>query len=740
MAITDVNQNGTLLEAVSASTEEDQILLKRIEQGEADAFWTLWERYRSIMLFPNCLRWMGGNYADAEDALNSASVRALEYLCSHEIKINDIKAWLNRLLYNHCMNMMRHQKCELKYLYSGISMNKVTAAKSDAMQMSVEDAAILNERNIYIRRSIDALPLRLRTPVILYYYGGVPSRDIAVCLKVSPANLRKRLEQARCLMRAELAKYLRGETGPVWQEAQVDISSRSLLTAAQEECARVRHGVEEITSRVVAIRTVRVSYPDGPERHLPLALDVKPMRQQQKVKGLRAYVQRHPTGWRKRLQLADLLYTMGEWEDAIFEYRQVLNRQPNHLLAKIRLGQMLHALDRAEEAVPVYQSALREPVADGAKHYVKGSIELLNRSFDRAAQSFAAATRVMPQNPEYGNALGLTHLQANQPIEAMQAFENVLKHHPNDLVALTHSYGPLMTVGREAEAHERMKRTLKIDDKHILALTRLADSYSGMRWGQRDRLDHTKTLLQRAQQIAPENPDVQASQAYFHMAQGEWDIGLAVMREFTRQYPRCPEGWYHYARWCFHTSQTDNAVVAILQAYALAPYDVTINKSACLMLCTDGRGDNARRLLDEMLERFPNDWSVWASAGRILAQFFLESRQACSTSARASTLQPHLSRAWFKYGSVLALSGNLQEAAEAFEHGWRILPTDVSNTILAPAALQLGELYHSLGARAKSKEWWSTAARCAHALSRIAPATGFYWQGKALSRMVEKVS
>ena len=67
-------------------------------------------------------------------------------------------------------------------------------------------------------------------------------------------------------------------------------------------------------------------------------LDQKLNRQQQKLKTLTKYVQTYPSDWKKRFELAKLLYRMGQWSQAIDELSRVVERQPQALEAQLLLG------------------------------------------------------------------------------------------------------------------------------------------------------------------------------------------------------------------------------------------------------------------------------------------------------------------------------------------------------------------------------------------------------------------
>ena len=57
------------------------------------AFWQRWEQYRDY-LYRCCIKWMGGNPTDAEDALSRAMLKAWEKVQNYAGEIANFKAWL----------------------------------------------------------------------------------------------------------------------------------------------------------------------------------------------------------------------------------------------------------------------------------------------------------------------------------------------------------------------------------------------------------------------------------------------------------------------------------------------------------------------------------------------------------------------------------------------------------------------------------------------------------------------
>lgn len=341
---------------------------------------------------------------------------------------------------------------------------------------------------------------------------------------------------------------------------------------------------EDITSRAVALRLVHITLPNGAERHVPIALDHKPQRQQQKIVTLRRYVQRHPRGWYKRIELGHLLYATGHWEEAISEYQHVLWRQPGLLPVSVRLGEMLHLLRREAEAITVYKTALDGVQGEAVRHYIQGRMALCHQLVDDAVQDFATAVALESSNAAYQQALGLAYLNVDHPEASSQAFDQALAIDPDDLVALTHGYDALCAIDRLAEAEQRLEHALSLDPGNVLAITKLVHHRCRMEqvYGRAGR--QTQALLRRAVRLAPEVADVQAVRAHFHRVRGEREMGLAILEAFTAQHPHSPAGWSHYAQWRLHASESDAAADAIRRAYTLDPHDIALYRAMCAIL------------------------------------------------------------------------------------------------------------------------------------------------------------
>lgn len=174
------------------------------------AFWKLWQDNQDY-LYRCCRKWMG-NPTDAEDVLSRAMLKAWEKLreCTDDIK--NFKAWLTKLTYNLCADIHRERNRSAV----GVDCLDTIALGSQTELISQEEtpvrAAMRGEVELFFREAIDELPNRLRETFLLDFESGLSYPDIAEQLGISYDNVRKRISQARAILRQRFNENF-GEDG-----------------------------------------------------------------------------------------------------------------------------------------------------------------------------------------------------------------------------------------------------------------------------------------------------------------------------------------------------------------------------------------------------------------------------------------------------------------------------------------------------------------------------------------------
>jgi RNA polymerase sigma factor (sigma-70 family) len=168
-------------------------------------FWDLWEQHKGY-LYRCCVRWIG-NPNDAEDVLSQAMIKAWEKVQEMASPIKDFKAWLTKLTYNLCMDLHRqHYKNSSRIE----SLDAISAGYQEEL-VSQEETPVLpatrREFEKFLLSAIDQLPPLLRETLIWHLEKELSDREIAEKLNISYENVRKRISQARAILRQKLQEY-----------------------------------------------------------------------------------------------------------------------------------------------------------------------------------------------------------------------------------------------------------------------------------------------------------------------------------------------------------------------------------------------------------------------------------------------------------------------------------------------------------------------------------------------------
>ncbi|MCV3216121.1 tetratricopeptide repeat protein [Plectonema radiosum NIES-515] len=486
----------------------------------------------------------------------------------------------------------------------------------------------------------------------------------------------------------------------------------------------------------------------GLEMNAHLVLEEKPARLEQKLITLSKYVHKYPQGWKKRLELADLHYKIGNWQQAVAEYRQVISRQPELIDVRLQLGKILQLMGLEKEALEIYEKALFLSENEGTQNHVNGLIAVCRGESHKAIIAFNLAAALEPDKIVHWLALAQVHQGRENSIGTLSALKQVLSVNPDDVVALIHSYDALMAVGDIQAARGRLNRAIALAGDDLRVLQRQIDRRCQMRLvsGKEGKL--TKNMITSALQQAPHGAEAHNSLAYYHILRGDWAQGVEVLAEFTAEHPNHPYGWYYYGRCLFDMGEYRKAAEIMGKAYHLYPDDCEIYRALCEILpleplplplsCEERGVRGLASIVEEMLKRFPECWSVWATAGRVLVECFQEFERGCQVSEQGTQLQPQLADAWFRHGRVLALAGKHQEAVQVLEKGWHILPAG-GYLQLVPGLVWLGESYAVLRDVGASKRWWEAACEGCQEWRALNPAAADYWLGRALVGLGDKL-
>jgi RNA polymerase sigma factor (sigma-70 family) len=480
---------------------------------------------------------MDGNRVDAQDALSQAMMKAMESLPSCAGNVVCPAAWLHRLARNVCIDLIRERN----------RRSRTAEGWKDQMlsEPTAEAPMIEAEQEAEIERQIVALPSALRDPFLLRVVRGKPVRNVALQLGLSPANVRKRVQLARSRLRREFEWSLEEGSG------NGPGDERPLPKPVADRPSRKRCGREDYPPTAV-VRTVRVKLRCGVEKLFHVFAAKSPVSPARQIGSLRRYLQAHPGGWKRRAELAELLYVTGDWREAVAQWQQVLAMRP-HLPTVFKLAETLLRLGAREEAAPVLNRA--RPQSEGVRQHLQGWIAVCGKDAPQAVMEFQSAADLEPENSAHWHGLALALHLAGRGAEAVAAIKRALAVNPGDVAALSIGHEILLATGAIEEAMRRAELLLTLVPRDLLTMLRLIDCRCRLKLSQGEAARETRVLLRHSSRLSQNPLLMREPLAAFFLSREEPQKALAVGREFVERHPQCPGGRRIYLHLLAATSQ-----------------------------------------------------------------------------------------------------------------------------------------------------------------------------------------
>ena len=175
---------------------EDYILIRRIQNGDPEAFETLVRKhYQNIYQF--CVRRCNGDTALAADLTQDTFLKLIEHIQQYRLTGKFIN-FLLTIAVNTCNNHFKKKSPDI------VDMDTLSAVPSN---LNISEEVLRQEDAKIIQQAIDRLPDMQKEVVILRFYHDRKLKEIAAITGVSLPTAKSRLKQGL----DKLKRYLNKE-------------------------------------------------------------------------------------------------------------------------------------------------------------------------------------------------------------------------------------------------------------------------------------------------------------------------------------------------------------------------------------------------------------------------------------------------------------------------------------------------------------------------------------------------
>ncbi len=185
-------------EVIGISSPSDRELIRRCRRKDARAWDLLVERYRRKVF--NIAYQFVGNVEEAQDLTQELFLKIYQELRKYPDEVPFL-SWLRRVSRNLCIDYYRKRRRQRGVMRVDFEVVLPYIAQGrDPFDLLKE-----KERNLLLRKGLDALPPGVRDCVILRDVQGCSYRDIADILNIPIGTVKSRLNRGR----AELVRILK---------------------------------------------------------------------------------------------------------------------------------------------------------------------------------------------------------------------------------------------------------------------------------------------------------------------------------------------------------------------------------------------------------------------------------------------------------------------------------------------------------------------------------------------------
>ncbi len=477
-----------------------------------------------------------------------------------------------------------------------------------------------------------------------------------------------------------------------------------------------------------------LSRPTGLEVTVRQVAESKPIRQEQKLETLRRYIEKHPSGWKKRLEAAMLLFQAGRWEEAAAEYRAVILQRPIECGARLALAKIYEFQDRLHDAEDEYQQALALVAEAATKHHIQGMLDACRGKKRSAIASFEAAARSSQRSSSVvASLLGLARQQFHYDIMngALDSLGQLLSIEPENVPALLLRHSAERLEGHlvQADATLLLLEQLAPENPYVLAkqiedrcTKRLLEGAEGKR---------TRRLLSTLLAEQPESMEAKRIEILFFAASNRLATAIETTERLVQMHSANPMAWHLLAQCRFWSADLDVAAEAIAEAIRLEPNDR--RKYEVALAINSERKDRSavRSLMNEMLLRFNEHWSILATLSRVSVEHDLEIQSGLELGNKALSLYSSSPLPWFALARTAMVAGKAALAEEAFLEAFALVNDTANQYHSIGASIWYAELLKTLGRQHEAIQWFKQGMSLAADIIRFDPSIGYYWLGRS---------
>ncbi len=279
---------------------------------------------------------------------------------------------------------------------------------------------------------------------------------------------------------------------------------------------------------------------------------------------------------------------LATYNSAITLWQEVLQYQPNNILAHNNLGHILMNAGRLAESIQELQAtiAIKPDYLYGLNN-LGNAYSAANR-LPEAVDTLQSAVRVDPDYFAARNNLGIVLTRMGRFPEAIEQFQQAFRLQPDNNDVRVNLANAFANVGRIDDSIHEYEAVLAADSDNVLALVNVSVSLA-----RAGRVPEAIERVQHVLRLQPDNSDAHTNLGRYLSSTGKAPQAMEEFQIALRRNPKDVNAHFYYGNLLTDAGRANEAIAHFQQALRLQPNFADAYSSLGLALQKSGRPQEA---------------------------------------------------------------------------------------------------------------------------------------------------
>jgi len=387
----------------------------------------------------------------------------------------------------------------------------------------------------------------------------------------------------------------------------------------------------------------------------------------------------------KYLESGERYYAKGKYREAIIQYRNAVNVDPNFSAAHYQLAEAYLKLQDLQHAYAELGRTLELQPDNYKAHAEIANLLILSgqaESLKIAQDHVDLLKQKQPNDPDTHIAAGNLLSREQKYSEAISEMEKAVSLGPDRGDAYV-DLAMLEAQASQPEAAEaNFKKAIGLKANGTNPRLILSEFYQS-----RGRYAEAEQQLDQMIAADPKDTKAREAMARLYLAQGKKAEAEAFLKQVKQDFPNESEGYRMLGDFYFLSGDIDRSVAEYASLYHDHPKDLVVKKNYIQLLLIKNRVDEAEKINATVLKSAPNDAEALTYRGEIQMAKGNPGDAVVTLQAVLSN-NPSMATAHYQLGLALAQTGELDRAASEWRESIGLKPSIEGYRALALYALQ----------------------------------------------------